>query len=79
MRTLADATMLRGFSEELLAEMRGIADGAAKGGAKFEGKAVDFLDIVTLNSAIDVDYLKSGLAVLPHALTGRSFLPPRRS
>lgn len=74
LRTLADATMLRGFSEELLTEMRGIADGAAKGGAKLEGRPVDFLDVVTLNSAIDVDYLKTGLATLPHALTGRSFL-----
>ncbi len=74
LRTLADATMLRGFSEELLTEMRGIADGAAKGGATFEGRPVDFLDVVTLNSAIDVDYLKTGLATLPHALTGRSFL-----
>lgn len=74
MRTLADATMLRGFSEELLTEMRGIADGAAKGGAAFDGRPVDFLDVVTLNAAIDVDYLKSGLAVLPHALTGKSFL-----
>ena len=74
MRTLADATMLRGFSEELLTEMRGIADGAAAGGAEFEDKAIDFLDVVTLNSSIDVDYLKSGLATLPHALTGRSFL-----
>jgi len=73
-RTLADATMLRGFSEELLTEMRGIADGAAAGGAKFEGRAIDFLDVVTLNSSIDVDYLKSGLSTLPHALTGRSFL-----
>ncbi|MBZ0089676.1 MAG: hypothetical protein K8H90_04780, partial [Thermoanaerobaculia bacterium] len=73
-RTLADATMLRGFSEELLTEMRGIADGAAAGGAKFEGRAIDFLDVVTLNAQIDVDYLKSGLATLPHALTGRSFL-----
>ena len=74
LRTLADATMLRGFSEELLTEMRGIADGAVKGGATFDGRPIDFLDIVTINSAIDVDYLKSGLAVLPHALTGKSFL-----
>ncbi len=74
LRTLADATMLRGFSEELLTEMRGIADGAAAAGATWEGKAIDFLDVVTLNSSIDVDYLKSGLATLPHALTGRSFL-----
>lgn len=73
-RTLADATMLRGYSEELLTEMRGIADGAAKGGAKLLGRAVDFLDVVTMNSTIDTDYLRSGLVVLPNALTGRSFL-----
>lgn len=73
-RTLADATMLRGFSTELLTEMRGIADGAAKGGATYDGRPVEFLDVVALNSAIDVDYLKNGLNVLPHALTGKSFL-----
>lgn len=74
LRTLADATMLRGFSEELLTEMRGIAEGAAAAGATWEGRPIDFLDVVTLNSSIDVDYLKGGLGKLPHALTGRSFL-----
>ena len=53
--------------------MRGIADGAAKAGAKIDGRAVDFLDVVTLNSSIDLGYLRSALAMTPHAL-GRSFL-----
>lgn len=74
MRFMADAVFLRKFDEEYLLEMKGMADGAAKAGAKIDGKPVDFLDVVTLNSSIDLDYVKSALRATPHALTGRSFL-----
>jgi len=74
LRLLADATMLRGFDEEYLTEMRGIADGAAKAGAKVEGRPVDLLDIVTVNSAVDIGQLRGALRATPHALSGRSFL-----
>lgn len=74
MRTMADALFLRGFDEELLTEMKGIADGAAKAGAKIDGRPVDLLDVVTLNSAVDLGQVKSALRSTPHALTGKSFL-----
>ncbi len=74
MRFFADAVFLRKYDEEYLLEMKGIADGAAKAGAKVDGRPVDFLDVVTMNSSIDLDYARSALRSTPHALTGRSFL-----
>lgn len=79
LRLLADATMLRGFDEEFLTEMKGIADGAAGAGAKVDGRPVDLLDVVTINSAIDLGQLRSGLRVTPHALSGRTFLSPQET
>ncbi|MBI5534300.1 MAG: hypothetical protein HY898_16365 [Deltaproteobacteria bacterium] len=74
LRLLADAEMLRKYDEEYLTEMKGIADGAARGGAKYDGRSVDLIDVVALNSLIDLGQLKSGLKVTAHALTGQSFL-----
>ena len=73
MRTLTDALLLRKYDEEFLSEMRGIAEGAAKGGGTFGGKSMDFLDIVTLNSAVDLGQLSGALAKTTHSLSGRSF------
>ena len=69
-----DATFLRKYDEEYLTEMKGIADGAAKAGAKVFDRAVDFLDIVSINSSVDLDYLQGALNVTPNPLTGKSFL-----
>ncbi|HPC82385.1 MAG TPA: C45 family autoproteolytic acyltransferase/hydrolase [Thermoanaerobaculaceae bacterium] len=74
LRSRADLLFLRGFDAEQLEEMKGIADGAARAGARYDGRALDLLDIVTLNSIIDLDYAASGIKVTPHALSGRSFL-----
>lgn len=74
LRSQADILFLRGFDEEQLEEMKGIADGAARAGARYDGRALDLLDVVTLNSIIDLQYARSGVRVLPHALSGRSFL-----
>ncbi|UCH95051.1 MAG: hypothetical protein JSV88_33015 [Candidatus Aminicenantes bacterium] len=74
MRQITDAFMLRKYDEEYLVEMKGIADGAAKAGAAFENQPVDFLDIVTINSAIDFGQVWSALRRTPHALSGRNFL-----
>ncbi|MGA8893464.1 MAG: C45 family autoproteolytic acyltransferase/hydrolase, partial [Anaeromyxobacteraceae bacterium] len=74
MRRLADALMLRRYDTEYLEEMKGIADGAAKAGAKFKGRPVDLLDVVTLNSAVDLSQLDEALHVSPTAITGKSFL-----
>ena len=73
-RTLADALMLRKFEPEFLEEMKGIADGAAKAGAKFRGRALDVLDVVTANSDIDLGEIAAATRVTASPLTGRSFL-----
>jgi hypothetical protein len=73
-RFITDAIMLRKYDEEYLLEMRGIADGAARAGAEFRGRKVDFLDVVTLNSVIDLGQMRSALRSTAHPLSGRSFL-----
>ena len=73
-RFATDALLLRKYEEEYLTEMKGIADGAAKAGAKVFERPVDFLDIVCINSAIDLDYMGGALRVTPNPLTGKSFL-----
>ena len=75
LRTMTDALMLRGFKEEYLIEMRGIADGAAKAGATVYHRPVDFLDIVTVNAAVDIGQLPEALGNTAHPLSGRTFRP----
>ena len=66
--------MLRRYDPEFLEEMKGIADGAAAAGAEVHGRKVDLVDVVTMNSAIDLDSMEGALPVTPSAVTGRSFL-----
>lgn len=73
-RQMADALFFRKYDVEFLEEMKGIADGAVKAGASFRGRPVDLLDIVTLNSAVDMSSLQEGLAHAPNPLTGRTFM-----
>jgi hypothetical protein len=73
MRLLSDALFLRKYDTEYLEEMKGIADGANKAGAKFKGRELDLLDVVTLNSLVDADYMESALRVTPGPLSGRQF------
>jgi hypothetical protein len=74
LRRLADALMMRRYDPEYLEEMKGIADGAARAGARFKGRELDLLDVVTLNSAVDLSQLDDALHVSPTAVTGKSFL-----
>ncbi len=74
LRVLTDALMLRKFEEEYLAEMQGIAAGAARAGARFESRPVDLLDIATLNSVIDLGQMTDALKNTPSAVSGKSFL-----
>ena len=53
--------------------MKGIADGAAAAGAKFDGRPLDLLDIVALNSEIEVEFLDGALDATPTGLEGRRF------
>src|SRR3954451_15020014 len=61
-RTLANALFLRGYDKEYLEEMKGIAHGASDAGARFDGRRIDLLDIVTLNSWPEIETLAQGLA-----------------
>ncbi len=75
-RVTADALFLRGFDQELLAEMKGIADGAAAAGAKIFGRNVDLLDIVTANTTVELGTLRAALPKTPSGLEGLGFEPP---
>ncbi|WP_257449614.1 C45 family autoproteolytic acyltransferase/hydolase [Archangium lipolyticum] len=74
LRLLTDSLFLRKFEPEFLEEMKGIADGALKAGAKFKDRELDLLDIVTLNSVVELGQLEEANRVTPTALTGRTFL-----
>lgn len=74
-RTLANALFLHSFTTEQLQEMKGIADGAAAEGAKYEGRAIDLVDIVTLNAANEIDTLDDALQATPTGLEGMPTVP----
>jgi hypothetical protein len=76
LRFECDALFLRGFDEEYLREMKGIAVGAAAAGAEAWGRPLDLVDIVTINSVVDLGQLEDAIEITPHALTGEAFLAP---
>jgi hypothetical protein len=73
-RLLADALFLRKYDTEYLEEMKGIADGVNTAGVKFKERALDLLDIVTLNSAVDAGQLEEANRATATPLSGRTFL-----
>ena len=76
LRTLVNALFLRRYDAEYLHEMKGIADGAATAGATFDGRTVDVLDIVALNSNIEVEFLNAGLDAMATGLESTDFRDP---
>jgi hypothetical protein len=75
-RTAADALFLRGFDREILEEMRGIADGANAGGAKFLGRKLDLVDIVLANTTVEMGELASAMSMTPTGIESTHFNPP---
>jgi len=75
-RTVADAVFLRGFDEEILAEMKGIAEGAAAAGAKYNGRKVDIVDIVFANTITEIGLLNPAARITPTGLEGLGLTPP---
>ena len=73
LRFMADAMMLRKYDSEYLEEMKGMADGSVKAGAAFFDRNLDFLDIVTLNSYIDLDSARDALVRTPNSLSGKNY------
>jgi hypothetical protein len=72
-RTLVNSLFLRRYHKEYLEEMKGIADGASAAGARFDGRPLDLLDIVALNSWPEVETLASALTATPTGLEGIRF------
>ncbi len=77
LRMTTNALFVRKYDPEFLEEMKGIADGAAEAGATFNGRALDFLDIVTLNSDIELEFLESALEATANGLEGKRFKEPK--
>jgi hypothetical protein len=75
-RLVVNALFLRRYDKEYLEEMKGIADGAAAAGAKFDGRALDLLDIASINSGIEIDFLGANLEATPNGLEGMKFQEP---
>jgi hypothetical protein len=75
-RKLANSLFLRGFDQELLEEMRGIADGASDAGARWQDRRIDLIDIVVANTTIEMGELGGALSTTPTGLEGLSLEAP---
>ena len=69
-RTLVNALFLRKFDQEYLLEMKGIADGASAAGARWDGQAIDLVDIAALNCWCEIEALPAANAATPVGLEG---------
>ncbi len=78
-RMLANSLFLRRFDAEYLEEMKGIADGAASAGAEFDDRRLDLVDIVTLNSDIEIAFLDHGLEAAATGIDRTKFKHPQYS
>jgi hypothetical protein len=76
LRLIANALFMRRFDAEYLEEMKGIADGAAAAGARFNGRPIDLLDVVTINADVETNFLEDALEVTATGLEGRRFREP---
>lgn len=72
-RTLTEALFARRFDPELLEEMKGIADGASAGGARFDARPLDLTDIVAINAWPEIITLDDALRAVPNGLEGKDF------
>ncbi|MBS1876210.1 MAG: hypothetical protein JSU00_23555 [Acidobacteria bacterium] len=75
-RTMADALFSHAFDDEMLREMKGIADGAAAAGATYNHQPVDLLDIVAANTITELGLLTPALRATPSGLEGLGLVPP---
>jgi hypothetical protein len=75
-RTLVNALFLRRYDPEYLQEMKGIADGAAAAGAKYDDRPIDLIDVTTINSDLELAYLHPGLIATGVGLEDGKFPEP---
>lgn len=76
-RRLVDALFLRKYAPEDLEEMKGIADGAAAAGAKYDKRRIDLIDIAIINSSAEIAFLDEGLEATPRGLEQKKFARPQ--
>jgi hypothetical protein len=76
-RMFGNALFLRKFDKEYLEEMRGIADGAAAAGARFDNRPVDLLDIVLLNCWAEIMTLDEANNATPTGLESIQWKDPQ--
>ena len=69
-RDTANALFLRGFDQEILEEMKGIAEGASDAGARWQGRRIDLIDMVVVNTTVEIGQLKEALPITPNGLEG---------
>jgi hypothetical protein len=75
-RTTANALFLRGFDQEILAEMRGIAEGASDAGARWQDRRIDLIDIVVANVTVEMGELAPAISTTPTGLEGQGYEKP---
>ncbi len=75
-RTTANALFLRGFDQEILEEMRGIADGASDAGARWQDRRIDLIDVVVANVTIEMSELAGAVSATPTGLEGLGLQKP---
>ncbi|QJW99207.1 C45 family autoproteolytic acyltransferase/hydolase [Frigoriglobus tundricola] len=75
-RTIANALLLRKIDREYLEEMKGIAEGAADAGAVYEDREIDLVDVLVLNTWMELETLEAALAAAPTGLEGKTFPRP---
>jgi hypothetical protein len=79
MRLFSNAMFLRKFAPEFLEEMKGIADGAASAGAKYDGRRIDFLDIVAVNADVEIQFLDTAVEATQTGIDAIRFEAPQYS
>jgi phospholipase B-like protein len=75
-RTTVNALFLRGFDQEILEEMRGIADGASDAGARWENRRIDLIDVAVANTTVELGELAGALRSTATGLEGLSLDKP---
>ncbi|MGO9863820.1 MAG: C45 family autoproteolytic acyltransferase/hydolase [Terriglobales bacterium] len=75
-RTTVNALFLRGFDQEILEEMRGIADGASDGGARWQARRIDLIDVAVANTTVELGELEGALQTTATGLEGLDLKKP---
>jgi hypothetical protein len=75
-RRTVDALFLRGFDQEILEEMRGIADGASDAGARWQDRKIDLIDVAVANTTVELGELGGALEATATGLEGLNLEKP---